>query len=91
MGVLYHLPGWVVTSKGRVADLDRIVSKHLLIQATKDKARVYVLAVHLLRPIGAQAEKQAAQREAIGAWATGLLTREPGATVVIAGDTNCRG
>ena len=85
MGVLYHLPGWVVTSKGRVAELDRIVIKHLFIQATKDKTKVYVLAVHLLRPIGAQADKQ---REAIGAWATGLLTREPGATVVIAGDTN---
>ena len=68
-----------------MAELDRVVSKHLLIQATKDKTKVYVLAVHLLRPIGAQADKQ---REAIGAWATGLLTREPGATVVIAGDTN---
>ena len=77
-----------MTSKGRVAELDRVVSKHLLVQATKDKARVYVLAVHLLRSIGAQAEKQARQREAIGAWAKDLLTREPGATVVIAGDTN---
>ncbi len=69
-----------------MAELDRIVSKHLLVMATKDKTRVYVLAVHLLRPIGAQADKQAKQREAIGAWATGLPTRAPGATVVIAGD-----
>lgn len=88
VGILYNLPGWKVTSRGRVAELDRVVSKHLLVMATKDKAKVYVLAVHLLRPIGAQAEKQAKQREAIGAWATGLIAREPGATVVIAGDTN---
>ena len=88
VGVLHNLPGWKVTSKGRVGELDRVVSKHLLIQAVKDNARVYVLAVHLLRPIGAQAEKQVKQREAIGAWATGLLSREPGATVLVVGDTN---
>ena len=88
VGILHNLPGWKVTSKGRVGELDRVVSKHHLVQATKDKAKVYVLAVHLLRPIGAQAEKQARQREAIGVWATGLLAREPGATVVIVGDTN---
>lgn len=88
VGVLHNLPGWKVTSKGRVADLDRVVSKHLLVQATDEKHRVYILAVHLLRPIGAQAEKQARQREAIGTWAKALLAREPGVSVVIAGDTN---
>lgn len=56
--------------------------------ATQEKHRVYLLAVHLLRPIGAQAEKQAKQREAIGTWATALLSREPGANVLIVGDTN---
>ena len=88
VAVLHNLPGWKVSSKGRVAELDRFVSKHLLVLATHEKARVYILAVHLLRPIGPQADKQAKQREAIGAWATSLLAREPGATVVIAGDTN---
>ena len=88
VGILHNLPGWKVTAKGRVADLDRVVSKHLLILATKGQAKVYVLAVHLIRPIGAQADKHAKQREAIGTWAKGLLAREPGATVVIAGDTN---
>ena len=47
-----------------------------------------LLAVHLLRPIGAQQDKQAKQREAIGTWATDLLARAPGATVIIVGDTN---
>lgn len=88
VAVLHNMPGWKVTSKGRVGDLDRVVSKHLLVMATMEKHRVYVLAVHLLRPIGAQAERQAKQREAIGTWAKGLLAREPDATVVIVGDTN---
>ena len=88
VALLHNLPSWQVTSKGRVAELDKIVSKHLLVLATKGKERVYFLAVHLLRPIGAQQQKQEAQRRAIGAWAQGLLARESGATVVILGDTN---
>jgi hypothetical protein len=88
VGFLHNLPGWVVTSKGRVAALDKVVSKHLLVLATRESERIYFLAVHLLRPIGPQADKQAKQREAIGAWATSLLAREPGATVVVVGDTN---
>ena len=88
VAVLHNLPGWTVSSKGRVAELDRVVSKHLLVLATHDKERIYFLAVHLLRPIGPQADKQAKQRDAIGAWATGLLSREPGATVLVVGDTN---
>ena len=88
VAVLHNLPGWKVTSEGRVAELDRVVSKHLLVLATKGQERVYFLAVHLLRPIGAQQQKQEGQRKAIGAWAQGLLARESGATVVILGDTN---
>lgn len=88
VGFLHNLPGWTVTSKGRVASLDKIVSKHLLVLATHEKERVYFLAVHLLRPIGANVEKQAKQRAAIGAWVKEQLTREAGATVVVLGDTN---
>ena len=88
VALLHNLPNWQVTSKGRVAELDRVVSKHLLVLATHEQERVYFLAVHLLRPIGAQQEKQVGQRRAIGAWAQGLLARESGATVVILGDTN---
>ena len=88
VALLHNLPSWQVSSKGRVAELDRVVSKHLLVLATKGQERVYFLAVHLLRPIGAQQQKQEGQRKAIGAWAEGLLARELGATVVILGDTN---
>lgn len=88
VGILHQLPGWKVTPKGRIAELDRIVSKHLLLHASRERESIYVLAVHLLRPIGAQAERQARQRQAIGEWARTLAEREPGAVVVIAGDTN---
>ena len=88
VALLHNLPSWQVTSKGRVAELEKIVSKHLLVLATKGQERVYFLAVHLLRPIGAQQQKQEGQRRAIGGWAQGLLARESGATVVILGDTN---
>ena len=88
VALLHNLPSWQVSSKGRVPELEKIVSKHLLVLATKGQERVYFLAVHLLRPIGAQQQKQEGQRRAIGAWAQGLLARESGATVVILGDTN---
>jgi hypothetical protein len=88
VGLLHNLPGWKVIPKGRIAELDRVVSKHLLLHASRERESVYMLAVHLLRPIGAQAERQARQRQAIGDWARTLSEREPRAVVVIAGDTN---
>lgn len=88
VGLLYRLPDWKVTSHGRVADLDKLVSKHLLVSATKGETKVYFLVVHLLRPIGAQAEKHQRQLAAIGTWMRGLATIEPKATVVVLGDTN---
>ena len=88
VALLHDLPNWQVTTKGRVAELDRVVSKHLLVLATKGQERVYFLAVHLLRPIGAQQQRQEGQRRAIGEWAQRLLAQESGATVVILGDTN---
>lgn len=88
VALLHNLPGWKVTSKGRVAELDRVVSKHLLVLATRENERVYFLVVHLLRPIGAQAERHQQQLAAIGSWMRGQLQRESGATVVVCGDTN---
>jgi hypothetical protein len=88
VALLYDLPGWKVTSEGRVGELDRVVSKHLLVLATRGTDRIYFLAVHLIRPIGAQAEKQARQRTAIGGWMAEEVARDPGASVVVLGDTN---
>ncbi len=88
VGLMYRLPGWKVTSHGRVGDLDKVVSKHLLVSAVKGTTKTYFLVVHLLRPIGAQAEKHQRQLNAIGAWMRGVEEREPAATVVVLGDTN---
>jgi hypothetical protein len=46
--VLHNLPGWTVTSKGCVAELDHAVHRHLLVLATHEKDRVYFLAAHLI-------------------------------------------
>lgn len=88
VGLLYRLPGWKVASHGRVGDLDKVVSKHLLVSASKGSTKAYFLVVHLLRPIGAQAEKHQRQLAAIGAWMRGVGEREPTATIVVLGDTN---
>ena len=88
VGLLYHLPGWTVSSKGRVAELDRLVSKHLLVEAKKGTHRVLFLVVHLLRPMGTQVEKHKQQLAGIGAWMTQQTTADPKAAVVVLGDTN---
>lgn len=88
VGLLYRLPGWTVSSKGRVPELDRLVSKHLLVEAKKGTHRVLFLVVHLLRPMGTQEEKHKQQIAAIGAWMTQQTAADPKAAVVVLGDTN---
>jgi hypothetical protein len=85
---LYRLPGWRVTINGRVAVLDRALSKHLLVTARKDGATVRFLVIHLLRPIGNNEAKHQGQLAAIRAWAGEILRLEPASTVVVLGDTN---
>ena len=88
VGLLYQAPpGWRFTNNGRVGVLDRVVSKHLLVTATDGRHRVLFLVVHLLRPIGENAAKQAEQVAAISRWANGQAKAE-GTTVVVLGDTN---
>jgi hypothetical protein len=88
VGLLYNLSEWQVSSKGRVPDLDRILSKHLLVAAKSGTHRVYFLVVHLLRPIGNQVIKHKAQLIAIGEWMRRLNASEPKSVVVVLGDTN---
>jgi hypothetical protein len=88
VALLYRLPGWKVTRNGRVGELDRALSKHLLVTAAKGEARVHFLVVHLIRPIGAQTGKHEGQLRAVGAWMKDQLQRDPGSTVVVLGDTN---
>lgn len=88
VGALYSLPGWKVMVNGRVGELDRLVSKHLLVTAMKDKIRIRFLVVHLLRPLGGNESKHQAQVAAIGRWAAKLRAMEPDTSIVILGDTN---
>lgn len=91
VGLLYRpLPDWRYTVEGRVAALDRVVSKHLLVTATNGARRVHFLVVHLLRPIGENAARQGGQIEAINRWASEQL-RNPATVVVVLGDTNSGG
>jgi len=88
VGALYKLNNWQVRVQGRVASLDRLVSKHLLVIASLGTHRIEFLVVHLIRPIGANAQKHQAQLDAIAAWAKEQLSQEPSLSIVVLGDTN---
>lgn len=88
VGFLHQLPGWNVTSRGRVRELDRLVSKHLLVEARQGAHRVLFLVIHLLRPIGNQSVKHQQQIAAIGDWMRAQAAADPKASIVVLGDTN---
>jgi endonuclease/exonuclease/phosphatase family metal-dependent hydrolase len=91
VGVIWRrLPGWRVTNNGRVPSLDASLSKHILVtlEAPDGQTRIRLLNVHMIRPIGENATKHAAQIDAINTWAAGVLAGDKAATVVVVGDTN---
>lgn len=88
VGLIYDLPSWLVTSRGRVADLDRLLSKHLLVEARNGESRVFFLVIHLVRPIGNQINKHKDQLEAVGAWMKKTAAADPNAVIVVLGDSN---
>ena len=76
-----------VVSASRVQALENL-SKHLLVILDKEGTRYKVLNVHLLRPIGRNAEKHAAQIQSIQAWVDSVRNVTPDAVVVVLGDFN---
>jgi hypothetical protein len=88
VGFLYQLPGWTVASRGRVRELDRLVSKHLLVEARQGAHRVLFLVIHLLRPIGNQSIKHKQQVAAIGDWMRAQAAADAKTAIVVLGDTN---
>jgi hypothetical protein len=88
VGFLFSLPDWKVTSRGRVPELDRVVSKHLLVEATLNSQHVLFLVVHLIRPIGNQLPKHKNQLAAVGSWMTKVHAIDPRTLIVVMGDTN---
>lgn len=80
-------PGLKVRSSGRVPSLGAL-SKHLLVSLEDGGSRFEVLAVHMIRPIGKNAEKHEKQLQAIREWIESQRERSPQNTVIVLGDFN---
>ncbi len=82
--------GWGVYGRAsRVSDLERALSKHLVVRLTNAVTAMDVCVVHLRRPIGADGEKkQVEQCRALLKWAMRHLSTDPKANLVILGDFN---
>src|SRR5947208_4160556 len=71
----------------RVSDLERELSKHLVVRLTNAVTTIDICVVHLRRPIGDEGvEKQRNQCRALLRWAMRHLSGDPKANLVIMGD-----
>ena len=82
--------GWGITGKpGRDPELDKALSKHLVVKLTNNLTSLEICVVHLRRPIGKYAKlEQQDQNAALKKWADGRLAKNPRANIVILGDFN---
>ena len=82
--------GWGVYGRpSRVSDLERELSKHLVVRLTNAVTSMDICVVHLRRPIGAEGhEKQVEQCRALLRWGMRHLATDPKANLVILGDFN---
>lgn len=80
-------PGLVIRGATRVAELEKL-SKHLLVTVEEGGTRYAILNVHLIRPIGKNAEKHGQQIAAIRAWTDSVRQSAPETVVVVLGDFN---
>lgn len=91
VGFLIRAGGpWNVVQAGRVGQLDRALSKHLAVtlQHAPSSRRLLILNVHLVRPIGKNADKHRHQLAALQQWAQEVHRLHPEMPVVILGDFN---
>jgi hypothetical protein len=82
--------GWGVYGKAsRVSELEKELTKHLVVRLTNGAAHIDVSVVHLRRPIGADGvAKQNEQNQALLRWSMRHLAKDPKANLVILGDFN---
>lgn len=82
--------GWGVYGRpSRVSELERELSKHLVVRLTNTTTHLDVCVVHLRRPIGADGiAKQNEQNKALLRWSMRHLAKDPKANLVIMGDFN---
>lgn len=89
-GMLDTSRGWGVYGKAsRVSDLERELSKHLVVRLTNAFTHIDVAVVHLRVPRNGDGdERQNAQNRALLRWAMRHLAKNPKANVMIMGDFN---
>ncbi len=89
-GIFDAATGWGIYGRpSRVSDLERELSKHLVVRLTNAVTSIDICVVHLRRPIGADGrQKQVEQCRALLRWAMRHLATNPKANVVILGDFN---
>ena len=82
--------GWGIAGQpGRDPELDKDLSKHLVVKLTNDFTSLEICVVHLRRPIGKYAKlEQQDQTAALEKWADGRLANNPRANIIILGDFN---
>jgi len=88
--ILNTSSGWGVYGRpSRVSDLERELSKHLVVRLTNAVTSMDICVVHLRRPLGSDGiEKQKNQCRALLKWAMRHLSGDPKANLVILGDFN---
>jgi hypothetical protein len=82
--------GWGVDGRAaRASDLEKAMSKHLVVRLTNAAAALDVCVVHLRRPIGGDGKaKQLEQNRALLRWAMRPLAKNPKANLAVMGDFN---
>ncbi|HYE33240.1 MAG TPA: hypothetical protein VEH27_17565 [Methylomirabilota bacterium] len=82
--------GWGVYGKpSRVSDLERELSKHLVLRLTNATTHIDVAVVHLRVPRNAEGKaKQVEQNRALLRWSMRHLSKNPTANLMILGDFN---
>ena len=91
IGALLDLDqGWKLAGPpGRVPELDKDLSKHLVIRLTNNFSALDVCAVHLKRSIGKSGKlAQQDQNAALKKWADARLAKNPAANLIVLGDFN---
>jgi endonuclease/exonuclease/phosphatase family metal-dependent hydrolase len=82
--------GWGIAGQpGRDPELDKALSKHLVVKLTNNFTSLEICVVHLRRPNGKYAKlQQQDQNKALKKWANDRLAKNPRANLVILGDFN---
>lgn len=89
-GGLSQQHGWGVYGRAsRVSDLEKHLSKHLVVRLTNSTTHVDVCVVHLRVPRGEEGEsKQKEQNRALLRWSMRHLAKKPAANLIMMGDFN---